>query len=129
MCICHRRIDTAIDHFQDVENARFSACFMPIVTAAPAVVAALILLGYSLRIFEAYRPRWTKPFVQETKKEVGELEPATRHHPLTATLSLLVAVGLGLALQILTIFLPDRRVIEIYPSIAWVCQLLHYNHR
>jgi len=105
---------------QDVEHARFTECFLPVVTAAPAVIAALILLTYSMRILEAYRPRWTKPFVQETRKEVGELNPATRHHPLTATLGLLVATGIGLALQIITIVVPDTQVIEIYPSIAWV---------
>lgn len=108
------------DQRQDIEHARFTECFLPVVTAAPAVIVALILLTYSLRFFESHRPRWTKPFVQEAKKEVGELAPAAQHHPLTATLTLLVASGIGLALQIITIFLPERQVIELYPSIAWV---------
>lgn len=105
---------------KDVETARFTSCFMPVVTATPAVIAALILLSYSVRVFEAYRPRWMKPFVQETKEKAGDLDPAPRHHPLTATLSLLIIVGIGLALQIITVVLPDLQVIEIYPSIAWV---------
>ncbi|KAF2824326.1 P-loop containing nucleoside triphosphate hydrolase protein [Ophiobolus disseminans] len=92
---------------------------MPVVTAAPAVIAALILLSYSLRAFDAYKPRWMKPFVQEAKKKVNELDATTRHHPLTATLGLLMIVGIGLALQIITIVVPYRQVIEIYPSIAW----------
>ena len=119
----------ATDHFKDVETARFTPCFMPVVTAAPAVIAALILLSYSFRIFEAYKPRWMKPFVQETKKEVEDLDAASRHHPLAATLSLLVIVGIGLALQIITIFLPERQVIEMYPSIAWVCQSYTFDGR
>jgi len=112
----------ATDQFKDVETARFTPCFMPVVTVAPAVIAALILLSYSTRIFEAFKPRWMKPFVQETKKEVDDLDPTFRHHPLAATLSLLVIVSIGLASQIITTFLPERQVIEMYPSIAWVCE-------
>jgi hypothetical protein len=93
---------------------------MPVITAAPAIIAALILLSYSLQIFETFLPRWTKPFVQETKEKAGDLDPEPRQHPLTATLSLLVIAGIGLALQIITVFLPHFQVIEIYPSIAWV---------
>jgi hypothetical protein len=93
---------------------------MPVVTATPAVVAALILAGYSFRLFEAYQPRWTKPFVQETREKAGDLDQEPKHHPLRATLSLLAIAGIGLALQIITIFLSDRQMIQMYPSVAWV---------
>jgi hypothetical protein len=93
---------------------------MPVITAAPAIFAALILLTYILRIFEAYRPRWTKPFVQETKEKPDDANQERRYHPLTATLSLLATTSIGLALQIITIFFPDSQVIEVYPAIAWV---------
>jgi hypothetical protein len=94
---------------------------MPVVTASPAVIAALILLIYSLRIFEAYKPRWTKPFIQETKeKATTELDGEPKHKMPIATLSLLAIAIMGLALQVMTVFFPARRIIEIYPSIAWV---------
>jgi hypothetical protein len=93
---------------------------MPVIIATPAIIAALILLTYSLRLFEAYRPRWTKPFVQEAKEKAGELDPEPTHPSLTATLSLLAIVAVGLASQILTVFFPTHHIVEIYPSIAWV---------
>jgi hypothetical protein len=94
---------------------------MPVVTAAPAIIAALILLTYSLRIFEAYRPTWTKPFLQEKQQKTGDEDQEPKHLPLTATLSLLATTSIGLALQIMTVFFPERQVIEVYPAIAWVC--------
>jgi hypothetical protein len=82
---------------------------------------ALILLTYSLRIFEAYRPRWTKPFLQETAEKASDEDQEPKHLPLTATLSLLATTSIGLALQIMTMFFPERQVVEAYPAIAWVC--------
>ncbi|KAF2035160.1 ABC bile acid transporter-like protein [Setomelanomma holmii] len=79
----------------------------------------LILARYSFRSFGAYRPRWTKPFVQETKEKAGDLEQAPKQHPLTSILSLLAISGIGLALQIISVFLPERQMIQIYPAIAW----------
>jgi hypothetical protein len=99
---------------------------MPVIIAFPAIVAALILLTYSLRIFEAYRPRWTMPFVQEAKEKAGELDPEPIHQSLTSTLSLLAITAIGIALQVLTIFFPERNTVEIYPSIAWV-SILHVH--
>lgn len=61
-----------------------------------------------------------KPFVQETKKKQSDLDSTHRQHHLTATLNLLVIVGIGLALQIITIFVARQQFIEVYPSIAWV---------
>jgi hypothetical protein len=97
---------------------------MPVVTASPAVIAALILLTYSLRIFDAYKPRWTKPFIQETKEKAADLDGEPKHKTPIATLSLLAIAVLGLALQVMTVFFPTRQIIEIYPSIAWVSTIL-----
>jgi hypothetical protein len=107
---------------QDVRTARFTPCFLPVVTATPAIIAALILLIYSLRTFDAYRPRWTKPFLQETKEKVDEVDDEPKRPSSTATFGLLVTAASGLALQAVTVFLPYRRVTEIYPLIAWVCR-------
>jgi hypothetical protein len=105
---------------QDARTARFTPCFLPVVTATPAVIAAFILLTYSLRIFDAYRPRWTKAFLREIKEKVGEVDEAPKRATLTGTFGLLVIAASGLALQAVNVFLPYRRVTEIYPLIAWV---------
>jgi hypothetical protein len=94
---------------------------MPVITAAPAIIAALILLTYSLRIFEAYRPRWMEPFVQEIKEKASDEDEEPKQLPLAATLGLLATTSIGFALQIMTMFFPEYQVIEVYPAIAWVC--------
>lgn len=106
-----------------MDTARFTPCFVPVITAFPAIVAAFILLTYALRNLEAYMPRWTKPFVQEPREKVGDMDQERRHQPMAATLSLLAITSIGLGLQIMTIFIPGRQIIEIYPSIAWVSMI------
>ncbi|OAL03382.1 P-loop containing nucleoside triphosphate hydrolase protein [Phaeosphaeriaceae sp. SRC1lsM3a] len=102
-----------------MDTARFTPCFVPVITAFPAIVAAFILLTYALRNLEAYMPRWTKPFVQEPREKVGDMDQEQRHQPMAATLSLLAITSIGLGLQIITVFIPGRQIIEMYPSIAW----------
>jgi hypothetical protein len=93
---------------------------MPFITAAPALIAAFVLLTYSLQIFRAYQPRWTKPFIEEAKEKATDLEDEPKHPTPIVTLSLLGIVVVGLLLQILTVFFPKRQILEIYPAVAWV---------
>lgn len=113
----------SLTFLKDIERARFTPCFLSAITATPAVIAALILLIYSLRFFRSYRPRWMKPFIQETKEKVVDLDAVPKRQIPIATLTLLAVSIVGLVLQALTIFFPTRQVIEIYPSIAWVSML------
>lgn len=110
----------ATDKSQDVDSARFTPCFVPVITAIPAIVAGLLLLTYALRFLQAYKPRWTRPFVEEPKEKAEDMDQQQRHQPMIATLSLLAIISIGLALQIMTVFIPGRSTIEMYPSIAWV---------
>lgn len=105
---------------KNTKTARFSQCFLPVVTAIPAILGALILLTYAFRLFNAYRPSWTKPFIEETKESPDDLVPEPAPRPLFPTYGLLVVCMVGLVLQIVTIFFPFRDLMEIYPSIAWV---------
>jgi hypothetical protein len=93
---------------------------MPFITAAPALIAALVLLTYSLQIFRAYQPRWTKPFIEEAKEKAADLEDEPKHSTPIVTLSLLGILVVGLLLQILAVFLPTRQILEVYPAVAWV---------
>jgi hypothetical protein len=108
------------DTLQDVRTARFRPCFLPVIATFPAIIAALILVAYSLRVLRVYRPIWTKPFVQEKREKANELNPESGQQPLTATLGLLAIAAIGLALQGVTVFFPSRQLMAIYPLIAWV---------
>ncbi|KAF1843379.1 P-loop containing nucleoside triphosphate hydrolase protein [Cucurbitaria berberidis CBS 394.84] len=110
----------------DIRTARFTSCFVPYIATVPAILGALILLTYLLRIFKAYRPAWTKSFVRETKEHSNEFEVDTPHRTLTATFGLLTVASIGLTLQIITAFFPLRQITAVYPSIAWgiACALI-----
>ncbi|KAF2475657.1 ABC bile acid transporter-like protein [Lindgomyces ingoldianus] len=103
----------------DITTARFSPCFLPVISAIPASLAGLVLLTYILRLFDTYRPQWTKPFITETKESLDDLPPVSIQRSLCATYGLLFVALVGLSLQAITIFLPTQQLIAVYPSIAW----------
>lgn len=87
----------------------------------PAIVGALTLLTYSLRLLNPYRPQWTKPFLRETKTETEELDETPRHQFAFSTYGLLAIASVGLILQISSSYAPIYTVTEpLYTSIAWV---------
>jgi hypothetical protein len=112
--------NTFINVEKDYRTARFTHCFLPVISTIPALLGACILLCYSLRLLDAYRPRWTRPFIEETKTSPDELNSSSPQRPLSAPWGLLVVSMLGLTLQIITIFLPQVNLSSIYPSVAWV---------
>jgi hypothetical protein len=85
------------------------------------MLAALVLVKYSLRLADGYWPTWTKPFVHEEKEKSSEADTSSTQQPLTGTLGLLVLATIGLTLQILNTFFFIHQPTAIYPAIAWVC--------
>lgn len=93
----------------------------------PAVIGALILLTYSLRLLNPYRPQWTKPFLRETKVESNELDDTRRYQFAWSTYGLLAVASLGLILQNSSIYF--RLVVasqSLFPSLAWVGRFSAY---
>ncbi|KAL6710910.1 hypothetical protein ACN47E_006785 [Coniothyrium glycines] len=103
----------------DVRTARFSPCFIPFIAVLPALLGGLILLTYSLRIFNAYRPRWTKPFVQETSEKQGENDYESPRPSLFAPLGLFASTVLGLTFQLVADLSRYRQSTALYPAIGW----------
>ncbi|KAF2637494.1 ABC bile acid transporter-like protein [Massarina eburnea CBS 473.64] len=101
-------------------TARFSPCFIPFITSFPAILGAIVLLRYALRLFSTSRPSWTKPFIKEDKEEPTELASAFSCRPITATLGLLLVSMAGLTLQIISMFVPKIHLNSVFPSVAWV---------
>ena len=56
----------------DARKARFRPCFLPVIVGIPAAIAALILFCQILRLVITWRPRWTRPFVEEYVKPAFE---------------------------------------------------------
>ena len=105
---------------QDSRTARFTPCFVPFVATVPTITAALILLTYSLRLLDPYRPRWTKPFLKETKAAADDFDNAPCHRLSASTWTLFTIVLIGTASEVTTILLSARSTAAIYPTIAWV---------
>ncbi|KAF9734776.1 hypothetical protein PMIN03_003396 [Paraphaeosphaeria minitans] len=104
----------------DNQTARFTPCALPYVATFPAILGGIVLLTYSLRIFDAYKPKWMKSFITEEKESSDELLSTFWRQPLSATFGLLVVSMIGLTMQLLASFLPVLYYSGIYPSVAWV---------
>lgn len=116
-------------NLQNPTLARFTPCFLPVITAIPAVVGVLILLTYAFRLFNIYRPQWTKPFIKEAKESPDDLPSTAGQNTSRATYGLLFVCLIGMSMQALTIFFPSRQLVAVYPTIAWVCTLSPSNQK
>jgi hypothetical protein len=107
---------------QDSRTATFNTCAFPYISMVPAILGALILLTYCLRLLDPYRPRWTKPFLREAKAESDELDDVPRHQFAWSTYGLLAVASIGLILQFGSIYtLTDSNIVAVFPSLTWVC--------
>ncbi|ORY09507.1 hypothetical protein BCR34DRAFT_602769 [Clohesyomyces aquaticus] len=111
--------DSQCQPIWNIRTARFSPCFLPVISALPAALGGFVLLTYTTRLLDKYRPRWTKPFIVETKDHPDDLAPVASKRTMAATYALLSVSLVGLALQTVTVFLPTRNIAAINPSIAW----------
>ncbi|KAH7121179.1 hypothetical protein B0J11DRAFT_581926 [Dendryphion nanum] len=103
----------------NVRRARFSPCFVPFIAAVPAILAFLVLLKHSFRVFNKYWPKWTKPFILEMKQSPDDLLSEPPQRSFSATYGLLLVSTIGLSLQVTSVFFASRQITAIYPSIAW----------
>ena len=91
-----------------------------IIYAFPTVVAICVLLARLCQPLLPYRPRWTKPFIEELNKhgETPDLDDKTHDARLTTTL--LVLVPIGLALQVVSVVFPSVTYAAVLQLIALV---------
>jgi hypothetical protein len=119
---------TPIDiNLQNPTLARFTPCFLPVITAIPAAIGALILLSYTFRLLNLYRPQWTKPFIKEAKESPDDLPRSVDQNTSRATYGLLSVCLFGMSMQAVTIFIPSRHLVAIYPTVSWVCSASPLN--
>ncbi|KXL48282.1 MAG: hypothetical protein FE78DRAFT_87378 [Acidomyces sp. 'richmondensis'] len=86
----------------DLRNARFQPCFMPFVLGLPAAVAVVVLTFQILGLVVQWRPRWTRPFVEEIPQcQLDEgLAPKRRWTFYGLSLASLAVVGFLLHLSL-----------------------------
>ncbi|KAH9838909.1 ATP-dependent bile acid permease-like [Teratosphaeria destructans] len=95
--------DYCFGHPWDAREARFRACFLPLIPVVPAAVAAFVLLVQVIRLAipSKWRPIWTRSFIEEHKDPVTEDLMAARRTWSGLTVVLLVLAILGLILSVL----------------------------
>ncbi len=91
-----------------------------IIYAFPAVVAICVLLARLCQPLLPYRPRWTKPFIEELNKHGEVLDPDDKIHYARLTTTLLVLVPISLALQVVTVVFPSVTYAAVLQLIALV---------
>lgn len=91
-----------------------------VINAFSAVVAICVLLARLCQPLLPYRPRWTKPFIEELSKhgEVLDLDHKTFYSRFSTTL--LVLVPTSLALQAVAVVFPSVTYAAILQLIVLV---------
>ncbi|KAH6611900.1 P-loop containing nucleoside triphosphate hydrolase protein [Boeremia exigua] len=86
----------------------------------PVLVGALILLTYSFRLLDPYRPKWTKPLLKETKIQSDDFKDSSRHQFAWSTYGILAVASIGLIQQVSSAYLPIVVAsFSVVPSLAW----------
>ncbi|TEY73122.1 hypothetical protein BOTCAL_0083g00350 [Botryotinia calthae] len=91
----------------DPVNARFEACFIPFIAGIPAVISALIILGFFTQLIPIPRllPSWLQPFIEEPEEKSGEFASRRQRHVFTPMTKYLLATSIiGTFLQVSSIF-------------------------
>ncbi|UJO16264.1 ATP-dependent bile acid permease [Fulvia fulva] len=87
----------------DPQDAHFEQCFLPVIAAIPAILAAAILFLHILRLLipARWRPRWTRPFVEEVLEPQVEVDLVPRRRWTFFSIALCALNTIGLLLQTL----------------------------
>ncbi|KAI9742860.1 MAG: hypothetical protein M1818_003589 [Claussenomyces sp. TS43310] len=103
----------------DPVQAQFHDCFLPVIAAAPAALAACMVLACFVKPLFGRVPQWAKSFAVE-------LPDARRHFSLGSkgsfqgyAAALLILSFVGFLLQMVAVFYPTFSVREVYLSISW----------
>lgn len=96
------------------EEARFQECFLPVVAAVPALFAALVVLGQFLRftILRSWRPRWTRPFIEEVIEPVVEIDLVPRRRWTPHAVGLVILCSLGFLLHLVPLILVGPAILH-----------------
>jgi len=106
---------------QDPVEARFDGCFLPIISAVPALTTALVLVLFIARPLRRYRPQWLKSFVPEIVRCRDSGDFATkpsRTDYFSAGLILISAAGFVSACAFA--LFSFSQWLQVLPAVAWV---------
>jgi hypothetical protein len=112
---------------QDPVNARFQACFLPVISIIPAAMAVFILLEFLLKFLTRglLKIKWLSNIIQEPEEAKDDLQTAGKRCLSRLTTSLFVSSTIGLILQIITIFYSTLRMdMMLFLTIAWAVAVL-----
>jgi hypothetical protein len=108
---------------KDVENATFTPCSLPYLAAVPLIVIGLIAISRLIAIsplFQRWRPKWTKPFIEEEFIQEDEENLKGRELVLFWSIFLTLFAIVALVVQIVKlIILPELRLSAILLLASW----------
>ena len=98
-----------------------------VIYALSAVVAVCVLLARLCQPLLPYRPRWTKPFIEELSKQGEVLDLDHKMYSSRLSTALLVLVPTSLALQVATVLFPSVTYAAIVQLTALVSSPVDYE--
>ncbi|EMC99860.1 hypothetical protein BAUCODRAFT_63331 [Baudoinia panamericana UAMH 10762] len=104
----------------DTRNAKFEACFLPVINFVPSVIAVLVLAWQIICLATSRQPQWLQPFVQEyhqpTVEDIGQ--PKRKWTIFTLSVTALSAVGF--ALNVTSAILVWPSLTAPLPAMTWL---------
>lgn len=105
--------------------ARIEPCFLPVIVAIPALVAAVIVLWQSVSLVVPWRPRWTRSFVVEDYDPIqGEdIGREARRRLSISLFALWTFTGAAFVLELTKAILGWPQASVVFPAITWLLLL------
>ena len=110
-------------HLWNHREARFNPCFIPVLTAVPALVGAAIVFCILVKQLLPWRPRWTRPFVEEYIEPSVLDDFLPRRRWASSTLALAFVSASGFAFQLAAASISWRSPQAFLPAAAWFATL------
>lgn len=105
-------------------EAYFEPCFVPVIAATPAILAAILVLWQALRAAVPWRPRWLQAFVSEQPDPyVDELLLQAISKTSGYLLILWALTGLGVALELGGLLARSLQVEGLFQLATWLLML------
>jgi hypothetical protein len=115
----------ANESWQDSEDAKFSDCALPYISAIPLAISILVaLLGLSGRLLGRWRPEWTRAFIIEYPEDDHETAKTGHWSLLRWVVILITFTILGLAASIVQLVFDPRDLSTIFLLVSWLLTAL-----
>ena len=107
------------DRVWNLQEARFQACFLPVITQLPGIISIFVLVFRSIRPLTRRRPRWLHSFIQDYEKDDEQPQVFSKKRFRGWNILLLVLSAIGLTIDLISTVWPYPNFTGLMPTISW----------